>query len=156
MTGEQFFKPVILGLDTANPSITVLENSAWIPGFGIRISHPYSVVLTFRRIWCSLVATRSALIAVPRGCSAEHVKIYFQKMTTFFISPISTTDFRFFSHVYPVAALAMGLRGSSPPPDFAQASPDFCIKWCFVSISKWQLSLSAITEGLHLTVKCKK
>ena len=28
----------------------------------------------------------------------------------------------------PVAALAMGLRGSSPPPDFVQAPPDFCIK----------------------------
>ena len=49
---------------------------------------------------------------------------------------------------WPVAALAMGLRGSSPPY--------FFIKWCFVSISKWQLSLSAIAEGLHLTVKCKK
>ena len=42
-----------------------------------------------------------------------------------------------------------GAKGLKPPP------PDFCIKWCFVSISKWQLSLSAITEGQHLTVKCK-
>ena len=59
-----------------------------------------------------------------------------------------------FYHVRPVAALAMGLRGSSPPR-FCSSPPDFCIKWYFVSISKWQLSLSAITEGLHLTVKCK-
>jgi len=40
-----------------------------------------------------------------------------------------------------VAALAMGLRGSSPPR-FCSSPPDFCIKWCFVSTSKWQLSLS--------------
>ena len=44
------------------------------------------------------------------------------------------------------------------PPDFAQAPPpDFCVKWDFY---QWQLSLSAITEGLrglvYLTVKCKK
>ena len=45
--------------------------------------------------------------------------------------------------------------GAEAPPDFVQAPPDFCIKWCFVSTSKWQLSLSANTEGLHLTVKCK-
>ena len=51
----------------------------------------------------------------------------------------------------PVAALAMGLRGLSPP-DFAQAPPppEFCVKWCFC---QWQLSLSAVTEGLATFAK---
>ena len=120
MTGEQFFKPVILGLDTANPSITVLENSAWIPGFGIRISHPYSVVLTFRRIWCSLVATRSALIAVPRGCSAEHVKIYFQKNDHIFYFPDFHNRFSIFLSCISSGGASYEAKGLKPPP------PRFC------------------------------
>jgi len=53
-------------------------------------------------------------------------------------TPLATLVFIFDEHllgsnhctfyiILPVAALAMGLRGSSPP-DFAQAPPDFCIK----------------------------
>ena len=47
-----------------------------------------------------------------------------------------------------MAAPAMGLRGSSPPQVFAQA-PRFL---CKVMLSPVTTSLSAITEGLHLTV----
>jgi len=47
-----------------------------------------------------------------------------------------------------------GSKGLKPPEfSLKPPPPDFCVKWCF---HQWLLSLSAITEGLHLTVNCKK
>ena len=49
--------------------------------------------------------------------------------------------------------VSYGVKGLKPPRFCPSPPPDFCVKWDF---HQWQLSLSAITEGLYLTVKCKK